>query len=112
MATVVYLFDLDRGIEPADYETWARTVDLPAVRGLPCVSGYRIFRAPASSPPDGGVGARYMEVLDVTSPEDFQAQMATPEMVAVAAAFGRYAATPLVLVLDELQEAEAHHPVT
>ena len=34
MTTVVVLFNLQEGVEPAEYEEWARTVDIPNVRRL------------------------------------------------------------------------------
>jgi hypothetical protein len=110
MTTILYLFGLKPGVERLDYETWARTVDLPALRGLSCVHNYRILRRHAVNPPgDDGIAARasYIEILDVTSSEQFDREMAAPAIVDVASRFREYAATPTILVLEELDHSEA-----
>ncbi len=41
---VVVLFNLREGFDVAAYEDWARTTDMPTVRGLGSVSGFEMFR--------------------------------------------------------------------
>jgi hypothetical protein len=107
MTTLLYLFDLRDGIDPADYEDWATTVDLPRLRALPSVRSYRILRVDAPSGQEAAATApagrpRYVEVLDVASAEQFTRDLAQPGPAEVAAAFRRYADTPTVLACTEL----------
>ena len=44
MTTVVVLFNLQEGVDPAEYEEWARTVDIPNVRRLSGCSGFEVLR--------------------------------------------------------------------
>ena len=45
MATIIVLFNLKPGVDPERYEAWARSTDLPIVRGLPAVQGFDVQRA-------------------------------------------------------------------
>lgn len=109
MSTVLYLFDLKADIDPAAYEAWAASVDLPTLNSLPSVRGYRILRTRVtdSSPANPAQPASYVELLDVTSDAQFHADMAGPALVDVAATFTRFARTPTVLVGDELPATES-----
>ena len=112
MTTLLYLFDLQAGVDPADYEHWAQTVDLPRLRSLPSVRSYSILRTEASGRghllPETTTGhPSYIEILDVTSSEQFRADMAHPELAKVAATFRRHARTPTVLTCGELIAATA-----
>lgn len=78
MSTVLYLFDLKADIDPAAYEAWAASGDLPTLNSLPSVRGYRILRTrvPGSSPANPAQPASYVELVDVTSGAQFHADMA------------------------------------
>jgi hypothetical protein len=88
----LFLFDLGGGVDPADYEAWAETVDLPQLRALPSVHSYRILRAAPARGPQAVAAAtdgppRYIEIIDVASAEEFSQDMAQPGSGEVAAAF-------------------------
>ena len=50
MATIIVLFNLKPGVDPGRYEAWARSTDLPIVRGLPAVQGFDVHRFCAGRP--------------------------------------------------------------
>ena len=49
MSTIVVLFNLKEGVNQRDYESWAKTVDIPTVNALPSVSRFSVNRARNSS---------------------------------------------------------------
>ena len=57
MHTIIGLFDLRDGVDPEDYERWARERYAPVVRSLPSVDDWRAMRAsgvfgsPGAAPP-------------------------------------------------------------
>lgn len=68
---------LKSGIEPADYEEWVRQVDYAAGREIPSITNYRVYRVNGS-----GIGQSlgpylcdYVEVIDVTSMEEYFADI-------------------------------------
>lgn len=87
---IIVLFNLKPGVTPTDYEQWARTSDMPTARGLPSIAGFDVYRSTGllggGDPPYA-----YIEIIDVADMDRFQADVATPEMQAIAAEFGKIA---------------------
>lgn len=87
------LFNLKEGQDIAEYERWAAARDAPAVRSLPSVDAFEVFRIDGAlggdSPPYG-----YVEVVDVNDMAQFDADVASNEMRAVAAEFAERANSP------------------
>ena len=87
---IIVLFNLKPGVTAADYEQWAYASDLPTVRALPSIAGFDVYRSTGllggGDPPYA-----YIEILDVADMDRFQADVATPEMQAIAAEFGKIA---------------------
>jgi hypothetical protein len=89
MATtrIIALFNLKAGVEVADYEAWARRVDLPTVNALPSIERFEVFRSAAVMGSDAPPPFAYVEILDVRDMGQFGADVATPVMQAVAGDF-------------------------
>jgi len=89
MATtrIIALFNLKPGIEVADYEAWARRVDLPTVNALPSIASFEVFKATALLGSDAPPPYAYVEILDVLDMGQFGEDVATPVMQAVAKDF-------------------------
>jgi hypothetical protein len=87
---IVVLFNLKPGISRDDYETWARTRDLPSVRSLPSIAGFDVFRSTGLL---GGGDApyAYVEIIDVADMAAFGADVAADPMPAIAAEFAALA---------------------
>ncbi|WP_293943194.1 REDY-like protein HapK [Sphingomonas sp.] len=87
---IIVLFNLKPGVTAADYEQWAHDSDLPTVRALPSIAGFDVYRSTGllggGDPPYA-----YIEIIDVADMDRFQADVATPEMQAIAAEFGKIA---------------------
>lgn len=83
---VVALFNLKPGVSVDDYERWARTRDMPAVRALPSVAGFDVLQTTGLL--GGGVPPfAYVEIIDVIDEEGFSADVSTTAMQAIAAEF-------------------------
>ena len=85
---VIVLFNLKPGVNIADYENWAREVDLPTVNGLGSVAKFEVLRATGLLIGEGQPPYQYIETLDIADPEGFGADLATATMQQVAAQFG------------------------
>jgi hypothetical protein len=81
------LFNLKPGVKVADYEAWARRVDLPTVNNLPSIRSFQVFKAKAVMGSDQKPPYRYIETLEVRDMGQFGEDVATPVMQAVAKDF-------------------------
>jgi hypothetical protein len=92
MATrILALFNLRPGVDVAAYEHWAQTVDLPIVNALPSIEEFTVFRVTGRLGSDAPAPYAYAEVLDVADMAQFGTDVATDQMQAVAAEFGKMA---------------------
>jgi hypothetical protein len=92
MATrLLALFNLRPGIDAAEYEAWAKTVDLPIVNALPSIERFEVMRVTGCLGSDAAAPYAYAEIIDVRDMEQFGQDVATPQMQSVAEAFNRLA---------------------
>lgn len=85
---IIAFFNLKPGVAVADYEAWARSVDLPTVNGLPSISKFEVFRATAVLGSDAPPPYAYFEIIDVADMNQFGQDVATPLMQKIAGDFG------------------------
>jgi hypothetical protein len=99
--TLIVLFNLKDGSRRAEYERWAREVDLPTAGGLPSVEKFEVLKA--SGLLTGGPSPyAYVEVLRIRDMAQLGQDIATPTMQAVAAQFQAFAEQPLFIVTQAL----------
>jgi hypothetical protein len=84
---IIALFNLKPGVKVADYEAWARRVDLPTVNSLPSIQSFEVFKAKEVMGSDAPPPYAYVETLDVRDLGQFGEDVATPVMQAVARDF-------------------------
>jgi hypothetical protein len=98
---ILVLFNLKPGVTPSDYETWARTRDMPGVRALSSVADFRVLRVTGLL---GGGQApyAYAETIDVRGLEPFLADVASDAVQSIAAEFQVFADNPLFLLTEDL----------
>ncbi|WP_199554233.1 REDY-like protein HapK [Sandaracinobacteroides hominis] len=84
---LIALFNLKPGVSVADYEKWAREVDLPTVNGLGSVSAFEVFRATGVLGSDAPSPYAYVEIIDVADMDQFGADVAGEAMQKIAAQF-------------------------
>ena len=84
---IIALFTLKHGIAIADYEDWARAVDVPTVNGLKSIDRFEVFKATGLLGSDAAPPYQYIEIIDVGDMQQFGPDIATPEMQKIAAHF-------------------------
>ena len=99
MTTLIVLFNLKPGVTAEEYETFARTTDLPIVRKLPSVTSFEVYKS--SGLMGGGTAPyQYVELINLKSLEGLGKDVATPTMKEVAAAFQKLADSPKFMVTE------------
>ena len=102
MKTMIVLFNLKPGQSEADYEKWAKEVDIPTVTALKSVQDVKVYRIEVLFGSDAKPPYRYVEVLQVTSAEDLGADVgASPAMTDIIAKFGEIADSPTFMVTEQ-----------
>jgi REDY-like protein HapK len=92
MAALIVLFNLKPGVTEADYEAFARDLDVPTVKGLKSVSDFRVFRMNGIMGTEDAAPYRYVEVIDFSSMDELGADIgASPAMAEITAKFGALA---------------------
>lgn len=103
MATrIVALFNLKKGVTPADYERWAKRVDLPTVNGLKSIDKFEVFRSAGLLGSDAKPPYQYVEIIDVGDMEQFGKDVATETMQKVAGEFQAMAADLAFILTEKL----------
>jgi hypothetical protein len=98
---IVVLFNLKAGVDPAEYEAWAQSTDIPGVRGLASCTDFQVYRTTGLL---GGGEApyRYIETIDITGMEAFMADVTSDAVQEVAAEFQRFADNPRFILTETL----------
>ncbi|MEM9705275.1 MAG: REDY-like protein HapK [Pseudomonadota bacterium] len=84
---IVALFNLKPGVSVADYENWAKTVDIPTVNGLGSITAFEVFRSTGLLGSDEKPPYAYVEVIDVADMDAFGADVGSETMQKVAGEF-------------------------
>lgn len=99
---IVVLFNLREGVDPADYERWARETDIPGVRGLPSCADYQVYRTTGLFGSDAPPPYAYIETIDIHGVDAFVADVSTDAVQKLAGEFGRFADNPLFITTEAL----------
>ena len=101
MTTLIVLFNLKDAARRSDYERWAREVDLPTAGALPSVDKFEVLKA--SGLLTGGPSPyEYVEILRINNLAQLGADVGTPTMQSVSAAFQAFADNPLFILTESL----------
>ena len=73
MARLIITYHLKPGVTDAEYQTWVRDVDYPAMRGLTRVASYVNHKVTKRLMGDGPLPYSYMELFDVPDLDGFLA---------------------------------------
>jgi REDY-like protein HapK len=102
---IIVLFNLLPGVGPAAYEEWAKKRDIPAVRALPSVDDFQVYRATGLLGSDAKPPYAFIEIIDVADMEGFGKDVASAAVQAVAAEFRTFADTPVFMLTEALSLA-------
>ena len=90
---VYFLSRLRDGVDPAEYEEWIRTGDYPLARASPAIVSYDVTRIGSTLDGSGTPSIDYLEVLEVTSLDEYQQAIATPEFEKLLQEWSRFVAS-------------------
>lgn len=104
---IICLFNLKPGVDRTDYETWARSTDIPGVNALGSIKGFTVHRATGLFGSDARPPFDYVEVIDLAGHgaagmDRFIGDISDPEFQKVAAAFGNFTDDPCFILTEDL----------
>ncbi|MCS6967939.1 MAG: hypothetical protein RMJ44_04085 [Cytophagales bacterium] len=103
MKTLIVLFNLKEGVSEADYEQFARELDIPTVKGLKSVSDFKVYKASGLFGAEGTPPYKYFEVIHFDSVENLLADIqAEPKMAEIPAKFRQFADNPIFIITEEI----------
>lgn len=104
MATrILALFNLKPGVSVSDYETWAKSVDIPTVNGLGSIAKFEVFRSAGLLGSEDKPPYDYFETIDVDDMDQFGKDVATEAMQKVAGEFQGMVDDLVFILSDELK---------
>ena len=103
MTQLIVLFNLKDGVEPSAYEAWAKSTDLPIVRGLASINSFSIYRASGLLGSEETPPYQYVEVISIGDMARFGDEVASETMQKVAAEFQEHADEPLFLIAESIE---------
>ncbi len=101
MSTLIVLFNLKTDADQAAYENWAKTTDLPTVRGLSSVDSFEVYRSVSLFGSEDAAPYQYVEVIDVSDLAKFGEEVSTETMGKVAGEFQTFADNPIFMLTDK-----------
>ncbi len=100
MPTIIGLFDLREGVDPEDYENWARTRYAPVVRDLPSIDEWRAFRASGVFGSGGTPPYRYFLLIEANDLEGVGRDLTDPRMRTLLDELHEFADPPILVVTE------------
>ena len=101
MSTLIVLFNLKNDAKTEAYENWARTTDLPVVRGLSSVTSFEVYRSQGCFGSDAAAPYQYVEVIEIADLDSFGAELDSDKMNQVASEFQQFADNPVFMLTNK-----------
>lgn len=101
-ATMIVLLTLKDGVDPDEYERWARETDGPTVTGFPSVDDWRLYRAERLIGSDAQPGFAYVEVVEVNDVDQLGRDVAGPQAQEMTRQLARFAHPPTFVLTDRV----------
>ena len=98
MTTLIVLFNLKKDVKSEAYEEWAKSTDLPVVRGLKSVDSFEVYRSQGLFGSDVAAPYQYVEVIEIVDLDKFGEEVATDTMGRVASEFRAFADNPVFML--------------
>ena len=101
MKTLIVLFNLKEGVSAADYEAFAKELDIPTVKSLQSVSEFQVFKSLGIFGSDATPPYQYVEMIHFDSIENLVSDMSKePKMSEIPAKFQEMADNPIFIVSE------------
>ncbi|MBL7979272.1 MAG: hypothetical protein JNN12_13110 [Bacteroidetes Order II. Incertae sedis bacterium] len=98
--TLIVLFNLKEGVSEAEYEQFAKEIDVPTVVRLQSVEAFKVFRTSGVLGSEAPAPYRYVEVIEVADLDGLFGDLGSETMQRVAAQFQAFADNPLFMMAD------------
>ena len=104
MTTLIVLFNLKSGVSEADYEAFAKTLDIPTVSGLKSVSDFKVYKSYGIFGSDTTPPYRYFELINFSTVDELMGDMgAEPKMADIPAKFAEMADNPMFILTKSIE---------
>jgi hypothetical protein len=100
---LIVLFSLKNESSAAEYENWAKTVDIPTVKRLTSVDEFKLYKTVGVWGSDNSAPYAYIEVIEVNDPDQLGLDVATETMREVAAQFQAFADQPCFIKAIQIE---------
>ena len=101
MSTLIVLFNLRSDADANAYENWAKTTDLPVVRGLSSVGSFEVYRSVSLFGSDDAAPYQYVEVIEIADLNKFGEEVSTETMAKVPGEFQTFADNPVFMLTNK-----------
>ena len=102
---ICVVFNLKPGVAPTEYEAWAKSSDIPAVRRLSSIKSFDVYRSVGLLGSDDRPPYSYVEFIEVADDAGFESDVSSPTMQAIAAKFQELADNPKFMVMQDITDA-------
>lgn len=102
MAALVVLFNIKDQSAKDAYENWAKTTDVPTVKGLDSVDEFKVYRLQGMMGSDDPSPYQYCEVIDINNMEKLGEELSNETMQRVAGEFQTFADNPLFILSEQI----------
>ena len=103
MTYLIALFNLKAGASPDAYEAWARSTDIPTVRGLKSNAGFDVWKALSVRGSDKAPPYQYVELITIADMDQFGADVSTDLMKKVSGEFREFADSPIFITCEKIE---------
>jgi hypothetical protein len=100
--TLIVLFNLRSDADPAVYEKWAQSTDLPVVTSLSAVTSFDVYRSAGLFGSTSPAPYKYVEVIGITDLQQFGRDLDSATMRRVASEFQSFADNPVFMLTDKI----------
>ena len=104
MTTLLVLFNLKSGVSDADYEAFAKTLDIPTVTSLKSVSDFKVYKSYGIFGSDATPPYRYFEIIHFSTVDELVGDIgAEPKMAEIPIKFAKMADSPLFILTKSIE---------
>jgi len=100
---LIVLFNLKEGASRDAYEAWARSTDIPTVRGLKSNAGFDVWKTLSVRGSDKTPPYQYVELITIADMDQFGVDVATDLMKRVSGEFREFADSPMFIVSEKIE---------
>ena len=101
-AKILALFNLKPDVSVADYEAWAKSVDIPTVNGLGSIEKFEAYKTTGLLFAEGKAPNQYFETIDILDMDKFGEEAGSEMMQKVAAEFQAMADDLVFITTEQL----------